>query len=286
MSRKSNHSKDRRRFFKNAAALAFGAMAAPLAAHAAGGGGGSLRVWSCGGLAEAFLPANLAYERRTGTSVVYTGAFAAALGKSLLGSATTDVFAGRVLALARKLRRAGKMAYFKPLCFTSYVLATPRGNPARIRGIQDLARPGVRVALSPQASPPGGKAVLALLRKAGVLEGVMRNTVVQGSCVQRTMAEVVAGKADVSVVELRVTRLPAFAGRVEVIDIPERYFPLPPLVFTVGVMRQAVDPDLARHYLDYITSPEGQAHFARAGFIPAISTQGQRLIQKLGVRDV
>lgn len=102
----------------------------------------NLQVWSCGGLAEAFIPANEAYEKRTGIKVVYTGAFAAALGKSLLGSATTEVFGARVLDLAKKLRQSGKMLYFKPLCFTSYVMVTPKDNPAGIQELKDMARPG------------------------------------------------------------------------------------------------------------------------------------------------
>jgi len=39
-----------------------------------------LQVWSCGGLAEAFIAANEMYEKRTGVKTSYTGAFAAAPG--------------------------------------------------------------------------------------------------------------------------------------------------------------------------------------------------------------
>lgn len=44
-----------------------------------------LQVWSCGGLAEAFIPANKSHEETIGCRIDYTGAFAGALGKSLLG---------------------------------------------------------------------------------------------------------------------------------------------------------------------------------------------------------
>ncbi|MEW6220696.1 MAG: substrate-binding domain-containing protein [Thermodesulfobacteriota bacterium] len=244
-----------------------------------------LQVWSCGGLAEAFMPLNAQYEKQTGVRIDYTGAFAAALGKSLLGSAVTEVFGGRVLDLAKKLRTAGKMLYFKPLCFTSYVLVTPKGNPAGIHEVKDLARPGVRVVLAPDASPPGGPAVQTLLKKAGVLDAAMKSAVTLGSCVQRTMDDIIGGKGDVSVVELRVTRMPAFVGKMEVLPIPDEYFPPPPLTFTIGVMKDAKDRALADHYVDFVTSAEGQAFFERSGFIPAASKQGRELIAKLGVHD-
>lgn len=244
-----------------------------------------LQVWSCGGLAEAFVPANKRYKEKTGVDIAYTGAFAAALGKSLLGSATTEVFAGRVLGLAKKLREADKMVYFKPLCFTRYVLVTPKGNPAGISDIKDLTRPGVKVILAPEASPPGGKAVTGLLKKAGVLDQAMKNTIIKGSCVQRTMQDLIDGKGDVSVVEYRLTRMPAFKEKSEILPIPPDYYPPPPLTFTIGVMKDAADRVLADHYINFILSEEGQHFFESAGFIPAISRDGRRLTEELGVKD-
>jgi molybdate transport system substrate-binding protein len=246
----------------------------------------SLQLWSCGGLAEAFMPANKLFREKTGVEIAYTGAFAAALGKSLLGSATTELFAGRVLDLSKKLREADKMVSFKPLCFTSYVLVTPKGNPASISGIQDMAKPGVRVILSPDASPPGGDAVNVLLKKAGVLDKVMKNCVIKSSCVQRAMQELIEGKGDVSIVEKRLTRMALFRDRAEIIPIPEEFFPPPPLTFTIGMMKYAKEPELAEYYIEYIRSEEGQGFFEAAGFIPAISEDGMRLIEKLGVKDV
>jgi len=275
----------RRAFLTGAAAVA-AAAATPARGSAASTSAHSiLQVWSCGGLAEAFIPANTRYKQKTGVEIAYTGAFAAALGKSLLGSATTEVFGGRVLDLAKKLRSAGKMIYFRPLCFTRYVMVTPMGNPAGISDIKDLARPGVRVILAPDASPPGGQAAIGLLKKAGVLEQAMNNTVIRGSCVQRTMEKLIDGEGDVSVVEFRLTRMPLFRDRSEVIPIPAQYFPPPPLTFTIGVMKDARDRALADRYVNFILSEEGQSFFEQAGFIPAISDEGRQLAQTLGVKD-
>lgn len=277
----------RRNFLKSAAATTAGALGGALlpAMQARAASNRLLQVWSCGGLAEAMIPANEAYEARTGARVAYTGAFAAALGKSLLGSAETDVFAGRVLDLAKKLRQTGKMIAFSPLCYTSYVLVTPKGNPGKIASIEDMARPGVRVVLAPEASPPGGAAAVAILKKAGVHDQAMANAVSLGSCVQRTMDDVISGKGDVSIVELRVTRLPAFAGKLDVLPIDAKFFPPPPLTFTIGVMKSAKDRSLAQDYVEHMLSPESQATLERAGFIPAMSDKGRELTEKLGVKD-
>ncbi len=277
---------NRRAFLTVATGAAAGATVAAAGSESLSFGQNTLQVWACGGLAEAFIPANKQYRTKTGIEIAFTGAFAAALGKSLLGSATTEVFAGRVLALAQKLRSANKMSFFKPLCFTSYVLVTPKGNPAGISAIQDLAKQGVRVILAPDASAPGGEAVTGLLKKAGVLDQAMKNAVIKGSCVQRTMEDLVKGKGDVSVVECRLTRMPLFSGKVEVLPIPEEFFPAGPLTFTIGVMKNARDKALANHFVDFILSEEGQGFFQSAGFIPAMSDEGRRLVEKLGVKDV
>ncbi len=284
--RKDNTGINRRRFLKASGLALVGALSNPSVALAADFKGQKLQVWSCGGLAEAFMPLNRQYEEKTGCTVSYTGAFAAALGKSLLGSAQTEVFAPRVLGLAQKLKAQGKMLRFWPLCFTKYVIATPRGNPAGITGIDDLAKPGVRTVLSPKASPPGGKAAMAVLKKAGVLDGAQKNAVRKGDCVQRDIVDIVSGAADAAIVELRITRLPKVVGKVEVIDIPEKFIPAKPVPFVIGIMKWASNEQLARNYVDFVLSETGQALFDAAGFIPARSEEGQRLVEKYGVKDV
>ena len=276
---------NRRRFLKAFGLAMTGSLAAPAVALGADSKGESLQVWSCGGLAEAFIPASRRYEQMTGCAVNYTGAFAAALGKSLLGNAQTEVFAPRVLDLAQKLKAQGKMLRFWPLCFTKYVLVTPKGNPAGITGIADLAKPGVRTVLSPGASPPGGKATLAILKKAGVLEAAKKSAVRKGDCVQRDVADIVSGAGDVAVVEQRITRLPEVVGKVEIIDIPEKFIPGKPVPFVIGVMKWAKNRTLAQDFVDFILSPQGQAFFEAVGFVPAISEDGRRLAEKYGVTD-
>ena len=90
-----------RRLFLKSAGVALGAslaLAVPGQSSGAQRTGSSLQVWSCGGLAEAMMPANAKFTEKNGSDIAYTGAFAGALGKSLLtGGAQTEVFAPRVL---------------------------------------------------------------------------------------------------------------------------------------------------------------------------------------------
>lgn len=277
---------NRRKFLKAGIASIAAASAVPGLMFAGRFQSDSLQVWSCGGLAEAFAEANSLYEQRNGIQIHYTGAFAAALGKSLLGGAVTEIFAGRVLQLAKTLRNDNKMLYFKPLCFTDYVIITPLGNPAGIQSVQDLARPGVKVILPLGASPPGGDAVMGILKKANIDQAVLQNTIAKESCVIKMMPAIINSEGAASIVERRLTRQNAFAGKLEVISIPETLFPPGPLTFTIGVMKYAKDRALADDYVKFICSDEGQAIFEQHGFIPASSAKGRMLVEQLGVKDV
>jgi molybdate transport system substrate-binding protein len=283
---KKDNNVTRRFFLKASSITATGSLLMGSEALASNFKNDFLQVWSCGGLAEAFIPANKSYEETIGCRIDYTGAFAGALGKSLLGgNAKTEVFAPRVLELAKKLKAQGKMLHFTPLCFTKYVLVTPKGNPAGIKSIKDLGKPGVKTVLSPKASAPGGQASTIILKKAGVLDQAQKNAVVVGDCVQSVVPDVIKGTGDVAVMELRLTRKADFEGKMDVIEIPEEFIPPPPVPFVIGVMKFAHNQDLAEDFVKFITSQKGQSFFEAAGFIPAFSTEGERLIKKYGVKD-
>lgn len=281
----SQNSINRRKFLKSTGIVAGTTFLASGLAKAASFENQALQVWSCGGLAEAFIPANKKFEELTGSSISYTGAFAGALGKSLLANAKTEVFAPRVLGLAKKLKAQGKMISFQPLCFTKYVVAVPYGNPGNIHSITDIKNAGVKTILSPDASPPGGKATMIIMKKAGVEDAAIKKAVVKGDCVQTSVTDLVSGKGNVAVIEKRITHLPEFKGKLEIIDIPEKYIPPVPVPFTIGVMKWAKNRDLAEHFVKFILSDEGQFCFEKAGFIPARSEEGARLIKKYGVVD-
>ena len=198
----------------------------------------SLQVWSCGGLSEAFNELNAIYESRTGHNIQYTGAFAGALGKSLLAlQGKTEVFGARVLELSQKLRKAGLSLRFRPLCFTDYVLVVPKGNPAGVRDLKDLAEPGVRVMLPLRASPPGSGPVKGILKNSGLTGPVMKNMVANGACVITMMCDLVDGKGDASIIEKRLTTHDRFKDKIEYMPIDEKLIPPGPLTFTLNIMK-------------------------------------------------
>jgi len=59
------------------------------------------------------------------------------------------------------------------------VIAVPKGNPAGIRSLQDLTKPGVRIAVGQPAQCTIGALTRTLLEKTGHYDAVMKNVVMQ-----------------------------------------------------------------------------------------------------------
>lgn len=71
--------------------------------------------------------------------------------------------------------RAKALAAHAEVGFVAPVLAVQKGNPKGIASIEDLSRPGLKVALSNPEYSTCGQMVFALLEKKGIKEAVMKN---------------------------------------------------------------------------------------------------------------
>jgi len=73
------------------------------------------------------------------------------------------------------VRDAGAWAGHCPVGFVAPVLAVRKGNPKKLASINDLTRPGIKVALSDPQYSTCGRMVFRLLEKKDIKEAVMRN---------------------------------------------------------------------------------------------------------------
>jgi molybdate transport system substrate-binding protein len=72
-------------------------------------------------------------------------------------------------------RDANALADNVDVGFVAPVLVVQKGNPLGIKSIEDLARPGLRVALTDPQYSTCGEMVFALLEKKGIKDAVMKN---------------------------------------------------------------------------------------------------------------
>lgn len=140
------------------------------------------------------------------------------------------------------------------------VLAVPTANPARLSQLADLARPGVRIALCTGDEPCGRVAEVVLAAaQVALAGGALREPDVRSA-----LRHVTDGTADVALV-YRSDALAA-GDAVRVVEVPESVAALAD--FVAVVPDRAPMPDVARKFLDYLTSPGVRDALTANGFRP------------------
>ncbi|MFI7042340.1 molybdate ABC transporter substrate-binding protein [Microbispora rosea] len=244
------------------------ALAVVLLAVTGCGGGGrqTLTVFADTSLTATFGSLGKTFEAaHPGVAVRLDFGGSGALARRIVQGAPADLFAA---AGAATMRASGAPS---PRVFARdrLQIAVPKGNPAHVANLKDLAAPGVRVALCAEPAPCGAGA-RAGLSAAGVTvtpAGPDQNGPDQNGPDQNAagaLAKVRLGKADAALVYRTDVR--AAAGAVEGVDFPEAAKVVEDyLVATVpGTTRIA----LTREFVDLVLSDEGRRVLAAAGFTP------------------
>ena len=238
-----------------------------------------LSVLASGALEEALRELNPLYERENNCEIMLTAFNSERVKRAILyGLTATDVFAIRTLEYPMELEKAGRInPDYAVLCFSRWVIVTAPGNPAGIKGLQDLGQTGVKIAVASKvkgkAKPYVYELPLELVEGAGVKEGYLQN-VVKDFDFERLVPEAVSrGEADGAIVEEYLARLPGIKGKLEVIRIPLRDLLKSDLyrrycVFTVGTVKESEQGDLARKYVQFLLSKPAQQILKKYGFVP------------------
>jgi len=237
---------------------------------------GTLTVFAAASLTEAFTIVGKILEQRH-QSLRVTQSFAGSqqLATQIEQGARADVFASadqRWMAYihARGLV-AGAMSEFAR---NRLVVIVPRGNPARIGRLQDLANPGVKVILAANAVPVGRysrDALEKLTRAPGFPQNyaarVLRNVVSHEENVRGVVAKVQLGEADAGVV-YRSDVTPTSSPFVLLLEIPERFNVV--ASYPIAVLKAAANPDAAAAFVSLVLSPLGQRALRDHNFVPVI----------------
>ncbi len=175
--------------------------------------------------------------------------------------APADVFAAASPKYPEDLYRRGLVEKPRTFALNRLVLIVPTSNPAHIRSIFDLKRPGVRLVLAAASIPIGkyARQVLARLR----LNAALRNVVSEEREVKGVAAKVVLGEADAGLVY--VTDVKPVAGKVRAIAVPARGQPT--VRYEIAVVRSSRHKAAAREFVARVLGEVGRGHLRAAGFL-------------------
>jgi len=180
------------------------------------------------------------------------------LATQITNGAPADVFASADEANMQKIVDA-KLTDGEAQLFASNRLeiAVAAGNPKKIGGLADLARPDVVLVLA-APTVPAGKYALEALTKAGVTA----KPVSQEVDVRAVLNKVSLGEADAGIVY--VTDVKSGAGRVTGVDIPDQHQVV--AHYPIAVVKDSKNLQLAHRFVEYVASPAGQTVLAELGF--------------------
>jgi molybdate transport system substrate-binding protein len=192
-----------------------------------------------------------------GTDVTFNTGASSTLAEQIVRGAPVDVFAAADAETMSRVTAAG-LARGTPQVFARNVLqiAVPRGNPGNVRGLADLARPDLVIALCAE-QVPCGRAAARVLAAAGV--EAKPDTFEQDATA--TITKVRLREVDAAL----VYRTDVRAARKDVtgIDFSEAVRAMNDYLIVAVKGGRA---DGARTFIDYVLSPAGQAALGGAGF--------------------
>ena len=219
---------------------------------------GTITVFAAASLKESFTALGRRFEAaHPGTRVVFSFGPSSGLATQITQGAPADVFASASAKNMTQVSDAGLAPTATTFAKNVLEIAVPPANPAKVTGLSDLGRRGVKVALCQSAVPCGATAqkVLANAR-------VKVTPVSQEVDVKAVLAKVTLGEVDAGLVY--VTDVRAAGRRVKGIAIPgdvnaSTSYP----IATVSTSRNRAT---AQAFTDLVLSGDGSAELARAGF--------------------
>lgn len=220
---------------------------------------GTLTVFAASSLTDVFRKAaEQLRARHPGTDYVFNFGSSSTLATQILNGAPADVFACADETNMQKIVDA-QLSPAAPAFFVGNRLqiAVGPGNPRRITGLADVARPGLVVVLA-GPTVPAGRYALEALQKTGVTITPMSQEV----DVRAVLNKVALGEADAGIVY--VTDVRSAAARVTGVDIPEQHQVI--ARYPITVVKGARHPGLATAFVEHLLSDDGQRLFAEFGF--------------------
>jgi molybdate transport system substrate-binding protein len=217
--------------------------------------GGRVTVFAAASLTEVFTALGKEFEAaHPGTTVTFNFGGSTGLATQLNAGAPADVFAAASPATMAQVEDASEPRVFARNQLT---IAVPPGNPGRVAGLADIARPGVKVAVC-AAEVPCGAAAAKALEAAGV--ELTPATLEQD--VKAALTKLTLGEVDAALVYRTDVR--TAGDQVAGVEFPESAAAVND--YPIAVLDNAPNQGGARAFVEFVASEQAAAALTRAGF--------------------
>lgn len=236
-----------------------GGSAAPSAGAPASGTTTKLTVSAAASLTTAFGQLQEKFEAdNPGVDVVFNYGGSSGLAQQIVNGAPVDVFAAANTSTMDTVAKAGLVAGTPQIFVTNKLeIAVAPGNPKRITGFKDLARPDLKVVICAKQVPCGSSE-----KTVEAATGVTVKPVSEESDVTSVLTKVESGDADAGVVY--VTDVRSAPGKVDGVNFPETDKAIN--TYPIAVIKGSAQSSLANKWVDFVRGADGQKVLQAAGF--------------------
>jgi len=221
---------------------------------------GDITVFAAASLTAAFTDIGAAFTAANPEAkVTFSFDASSALVQQISQGAPADVFASADTSNMDKVSQAG-LNGSEPVIFATNLLAiiVPKGNPAGVTGVADLANSDVKVVVcAPEV--PCGKYASQIFDAAGITV----RPVSQEQNVKGVVTKVTAGEADAGIVY--ITDVTAAGDKAEAVSIPSDINVV--AQYPIASVKASTHADVDQAFIDFVLSPDGQAILAKYGFM-------------------
>jgi len=220
----------------------------------------SLLVYCGAGLREPMEEIAALFEEQEGIQIEYTFGGATQLLTQIELYQTGDLYMPGARSYIESAMDKGYVDETANVVYHVPCIVTPKGNPAGIDSLEDLAEPGVRIVLGEPTGPAIGKNAKSMLESLGIWEEVEDNVVAFSGTVNELLVYISMGQADAAIVWEDLFN----PDSMEKVEIPLETNGIK--VVPIGTLVFSENEEIAENFMNFVASEEGKTVFADHGF--------------------
>lgn len=202
------------------------------------------------------------YQEKNGVKIEMTFNNSGALLSQLDLVKKGDIYMPGAMSFMEKARQRGHiMKIAGPIAYHVPVIITPKGNPAQIKGIDDLAKPGVRLILPDKEATALGKTAFRIFTKLGIVGQIEKNLLAYVETAPKVITTISLRQGDAGIAEYSEGY--KARERLEVILIDPKINETEEL--PCAILNCTTQKEVAEAFMNYVKI-EGPAVFAKHGF--------------------
>lgn len=221
----------------------------------------SLHVYSGAGLRKPMDDIAAAFEKEAGIKINYSYAGSAQNLSQLQMVKEGDIYIPGSRYYYEQAKKKNLTTFVRDVAYHIPVIAVPKGNPADIENLSDLANEGVKVTLGDERANAIGRLSKKILSRNNILDVVEKNVIAKTATVNELVIYINMNQADASIIwEDNI----AGTESVEIIHIDKEKNEIKTI--PISVLKYSENKEAAVKFAEFVASEKGKAIYEKHGF--------------------